>query len=160
MNRMKKLLIAAALLCGIGTTALADNEVNVLYLDGTTHVVKMSDIDRIELSKENIKVLTTDGASETHELSMIDKIELRSVANAVEQIKGRKGGDILVKADGYGFEVSGLADGDEVSVYTQGGVLMGKVRGKDGSAHVDASSYANGIYIIKAGGRSLKMVKK
>lgn len=157
---MRKLLIAAALLCGIGTTALADNDVNVLYLDGTPHIMKMSDIDRIELSKGSIKVLMNGGASETHEISKIDKIELKSGTNAIEHTKGAKGSDILVKADGYGFEVSGLADGDNVAIYTESGMLIGKAKAQGGSAHVDASSYSNGIYIIKAGGKSLKMVKK
>ena len=45
-------------------------------------------------------------------------------------------------------------------VYSQNGMLIGKAKAKGGSAHVDATSYPNGVYVIKAGGRSLKMVKK
>ncbi len=157
---MRKLLIAAALMCGIGTAAFADNDVNVLYLDGTPHIIKMTDIDKIELAPGSINVVRVGGASETHEINKIDKIELKSVATAVEQLKAVRGGDILVKSNGYGFEVSGLADGDPVAVYTQGGMLVGKAQAKGGTAHVDASAYSNGIYIIKAGGKSLKMVKK
>lgn len=157
---MRKLLITAALMCGICTTAFADNEVNVLYLDGTPHIMKMSEIDKIELSTGSIKVIKSSGTSETHEISKIDKIELKSGTNAVEQVQTAKGADILVKTDGYGFEVSGLADGDNVMIYTQSGMLVGKARVNGSTAHVDASSYSNGIYIIKAGGKSLKMVKK
>lgn len=85
---------------------------------------------------------------------------MKSGTNAIEHTKGAKGSDILVKTDGYGFEVSGLSDGDNVAVYTESGMLIGKAKAQGGSAHVDASSYSNGIYIIKAGGKSLKMVKK
>lgn len=157
---MKKLLIAAALLCSMCTTAFADKEVNVLYLDGTPHAIKMADIDKIELSPGNINVVKNSGASETYEISKIDKIEFRDGTTAVDKIKNTVGGDILFKTDGYDIDVSGLKDGDNVMVYTQGGTLVAKSNSQNGNAHVDGSSFSKGIYVIKAGGKSLKMVKK
>lgn len=157
---MKKLLIAAALLCSMCATAFADKEVNVLYLDGTPHAIKMADIDKIELSPGNINVVKNSGANETYEISKIDKIEFRDGTTAVDKIKNTVGGDILVKTDGYGIDVSGLKDGDNVMVYTQGGTLVAKSNSQNGNAHVDGSSFSKGIYVIKAGGKSLKMVKK
>ena len=88
------------------------------------------------------------------------KIELKANATGINPITGKADGKIIVKADGYGFDVSGLANGAEVMVYSQNGMLIGKAKAKGGSAHVDAASYPNGVYVIKAGGRSLKMVKK
>ena len=49
---MKKLLLTIALFAGITTATYAQGEVNVLYLDGTPHVIAMTDIDKIELSKD------------------------------------------------------------------------------------------------------------
>lgn len=156
---MKKLLIAA-LLCGMATVSFADDQVNVLFLDGTSHVMKMTDVDKIELSAATINVVKTGGQSQTFNIKDIDKIELGNVTSSVEQIKNAAKGDILVKANGYAFEIAGLADGDEVAVYAENGSLVGKAKAIGGSAQVDASGYAGGVYIIKAGGRSLKMVKK
>lgn len=47
---MKKLLLTIALCAGITTATYAQGEVNVLYLDGTPHVIAMTDIDKIELT--------------------------------------------------------------------------------------------------------------
>ncbi len=45
---MKKLLLTIALFAGITTATYAQGEVNVLYLDGTPHVIAMTDIDNID----------------------------------------------------------------------------------------------------------------
>lgn len=157
---MKKLLLTIALFAGITTATYAQGEVNVLYLDGTPHVIAMTDIDKIELTKGSINIVKVGGASESIDINKIDKIELKANATGINPITGKADGKIIVKADGYGFDVSGLANGAEVMVYSQNGMLIGEAKAKDGSARVDAASYPNGVYVIKAGGRSLKMVKK
>ena len=154
---MKKKILSIALFAGITTATYAQGEVNVLYLDGTPHVIAMTDIDKIELTKGSINIVKIGGASESID---INKIELKANATGINPITGKADGKIIVKADGYGFDVSGLANGAEVMVYSQNGMLIGKAKAKGGSAHVDAASYPNGVYVIKAGGRSLKMVKK
>ena len=154
---MKKKILSIALFAGITTATYAQGEVNVLYLDGTPHVIAMTDIDKIELTKGSINIVKIGGASESID---IDKIELKANATGINPITGKADGKIIVKADGYGFDVSGLANGAEVMVYSQNGMLIGKAKAKGGSAHVDAASYPNGVYVIIAGGRSLKMVKK
>ena len=157
---MKKLLLTIALFAGITTATYAQGKVNVLYLDGTPHVIAMTDIDKIELTKGSINIVKVGGASESIDINKIDKIELKANATGITPITGKADGKIIVKANGYGFDVSGLANGADVMVYSQNGMLIGKAKAKDGSAHVDAASYPNGVYVIKAGGRSLKMVKK
>lgn len=157
---MKRLFFVAAFVCGMFTATFADNEVNVLYLDGTPHVIKMTDIDKIEFSAGSLSVAKTDGSSETHAIKDIDKITFDGILTAVDKTKKAAAGDITVKANGYAFEVSGLQDNADVAVYTQNGMLVGKAKASDGSARVDASGYSAGVYIIKAGGRSLKMIKK
>lgn len=157
---MKKLLLTIALFAGITTATYAQGEVNVLYLDGTPHVIAMTDIDKIELSKGNINIIKVGGSKESIEISKIDKIELKANATGINPVTGKADNKIIVKADGYGFDVRGLADGAEVMVYSQNGMLIGKAKAKGGGAHIDAANYSNGVYVIKAGGRSLKMVKK
>lgn len=149
-----------ALLCGVFTATFAADEVNVLYLDGTPHVIKMTDIDKIELSAGTVSVAKADGTSETYAIKDIDKIMFGAGATAVDKIKNTAAGDITVRTNGYSFEVSGLQDNAEVAVYSQNGTLVGKAKASGGSAQVDASAYSGGVYIIKAGGRSLKMIKK
>ena len=57
---MKKKILSIALFAGITTATYAQGEVNVLYLDGTPHVIAMTDIDKIELTKGSIN--TSDSA--------------------------------------------------------------------------------------------------
>ncbi len=157
---MKRLFTVAAFLCGVFTATFAAGEVNVLYLDGTPHVIKMTDIDKIELSAGSVSVAKADGTSEKYAIKDIDKIMFGTAATAVDKIRNAAAGDITVKANGYSFEVSGLQDNAEVAVYSQNGTLVGKAKAAGGSAQVDAAGYSGGVYIIKAGGRSLKMIKK
>lgn len=159
---MKKHLFAIALMCGTAMAMFAagDKEVNVLYLDGTPHVVKMTEVDKIMFSSGNVDVVLLGGSSSTHKISDIDKIEFRDGTSAIAQMKNDVKDDVIVRSDGYSIDVSGLADGTDVLVYTQNGMLIGKAKSKSGSAQVDASAYGNGVYVVKAGGRSLKMIKK
>ena len=117
-------------------------------------------ISRRHSSRHSNDRYRQDRASESIDINKIDKIELKANATGINPITGKADGKIIVKADGYGFDVSGLANGADVMVYSQNGMLIGKAKAKGGSAHVDAASYPNGVYVIKAGGRSLKMVKK
>lgn len=159
---MKKCFLAALMLLGLSATALADgdNQVDVLYLDGSSHVVAMTEIDRITLGDGQVGVVTTDGQTTTHDMAKVDKIVLNSGTTGIGILQTAPKQQVLVRTDGYGFHVSGLNDGDQVRVYTAGGMLVGQAKAADGTAFVDGSQLANGVYVIKAGGRSLKMIKK
>ena len=75
---MKKKILSIALFAGITTATYAQGEVNVLYLDGTPHVIAMTDIDKIELTKGSINIVKIGGASESIDINMIAKIELKA----------------------------------------------------------------------------------
>lgn len=154
---MKKLLFSAFFL-GLSLAAGAQ-DVNVLYLDGSSHVVKMAEVDKIELTGGTVSLVTTSGDTQSHKMTDIDRIVFGD-ATGIATLKPDTKADITVRSTGYSFEVQGLADGDEVAVYTQNGALMGRAKSTGGSASIDASAYVNGVYVIKAGGRSLKMLKR
>lgn len=156
---MKKLILAA-LLCGASLSSHADaTDVNVLYLDGTSHVVKMTDVDKINLSAGTISVVQTDGQTTNHAMKDVDKIVFQNT-NGIASLKAGDQANITVRSNGYSFVVSGLKANDTVMLYTQDGRLAATTKSTDGNATIDASSLANGIYVIKAAGRSLKMVKR
>lgn len=159
---MKKKILTAMMLCGASLMALADGvtTLRVLYLDGTSHEVKMENVDKIALSAGTVGVVTLDGNTQTHRMQDIDKIEFTDIPTAIGSVGDGRGTDIVVRSDGYAFTVSGLTDGQRVSVYTSGGALVSSAVSLDGAARVDASSYPDGVYVIKAGGKSLKMVKR
>ena len=51
-------------------------------------------------------------------------------------------------------------NGKALEVYTVFGKLAGKAVAKGGKATVNAASLTNGVYVIKAEGQALKMIKK
>lgn len=159
---MKKCFLAALMLLGLTTTAMADgdSQVDVVYLDGQSHVVAMTEIDRITLGDGQVGVVTTDGKTTTHDMAKVDRIAFNTTATGINTTLVAPSKQVLVRTDGYGFHVSGLNDGDQVRVYTVGGQLAGTAKATDGSAFVDGSRLADGVYVIKAGGRSIKMIKK
>ncbi len=67
-------------------------------------------------------------------------------------IGGVEAGDVVISADGGTLTVSGLADGCTVEVYTLDGKQV--YGGKGGSI----SGLGSGVYVVKAGGKTVKVV--
>ena len=118
---IKNYFISALLFCGVSLMANAqDTKVNVLYLDGTPHVVQMSQVAKLKVSGDEVSLLAHDGSAvATHKIADIDKIELTSIAAAVAKAVAR-----------------------------------------GGKATIDVSALAAGVYVVKAEGQSLKMMKR
>lgn len=158
---MKKLFFQALLLISCLTASAQSNvgKVNVLYLDGTSHEVKMSEVARMEVADGNMKLIGKDAANtKTHKISDIKRIELTGSVTAIASL--RQDNAITIRSNGYKITAEGIADGTTLEVYSQNGQLMGKAKAYDGHATYDATSLPLGIYVVKAGTGSLKMVKK
>ena len=156
----KSYLLAALLSLATSLTATAeDGKLNVLYLDGQSHEVLMSKVAKLEVSGENIVLVGKDGGTvATHKVADIDKIDLTASTTAIGKLTA--GGSIRVKTDGYAITAEGMADGTQLEVFTSDGKLAGKATARGGKATIDAAALGNGVYVVKAGGQSLKMVKK
>lgn len=158
---MKKVYILSALL-SLATcfTAKADNgKVNVLLLDGQSHTVAMSTVSKLEISGDNILVVDKSGTTlGTYKMEDIDKISLTASTTGIGQVKASA--PITIRSNGYTITAEGMTDGKALEVYTVSGKLAGKAVAKGGKATVNAASLTNGVYVIKAEGQALKMIKK
>lgn len=158
---MKKVYILSALLSlAICFTAKADNgKVNVLLLDGQSHEVAMSTVSKLEISGDNILVVDKSGTTVgTYKMEDIDKISLTASTTGIGQVKASA--PITIRSNGYTITAEGMTDGKALEVYTVSGKLAGKAVAKGGKATVNAASLTNGVYVIKAEGQALKMIKK
>lgn len=158
---MKKVYILSALLSLVTCfTAKADNgKVNVLLLDGQSHEVAMSTVSKLEISGDNILVVDKSGTTVgTYKMEDIDKISLTASTTGIGQVKASA--PITIRSNGYTITAEGMTDGKTLEVYTASGKLAGKAVAKGGKATVNAGSLTNGVYVIKAEGQALKMVKK
>ena len=157
---MKTKLFAALFLCGVALSATADDgKVDVLYVDGTSHVITLSQVAKLQVADDNAVFYGKDGKiTETHKISDIEKITLTAATSSISQTKGENG--IVVRSDGNTVSVEGLADGKSLEIFSAGGELLKKAASVGDKASVDVSSLANGVYVVKADGKSLKMVKR
>lgn len=157
---MKNYFIAALLLCSSALSAMAqDGKLNVLYVDGTKHEVLLKDVAKLTVSGGNVSLLGGDGATvANHNIADIERIDLTASTAGISTSKANK--DIKLSANGYTITAEGLTDGKYLEVYTAGGKLISKAIVKGGKAMVDVASVKNGVYVVKADGKSLKMVKK
>lgn len=157
---MKNYFFAALLFCASALTAHAqDGKLNVLYLDGQQHEIAMSKVAKLEMSGDNILLIGKDGNTvATHSVADVDKIELTPSTTGIATTTTSNA--IKVKSNGYSITADGMTDGSMLEVYTAGGKLVGKATAKSGSATINASSLTNGVYVVKAEGQSVKMVKK
>lgn len=76
-------------------------------------------------------------------------------------IEGVKSGDVKleISADGNNYRVSGLSDGTDVRVYSVSGVQVFAGKAFGGEVVIPAYSWNKGIYVINAGGNSVKVLK-
>lgn len=76
-------------------------------------------------------------------------------------IEGVENGDVKleISADGNNYRVSGLSDGTDVRVYSVSGVQVFAGKAFGGEVVIPADSWNKGIYVINAGGNSVKVLK-
>lgn len=158
---VKTYLLSALLFCATAFTASAqDGKINVLYLDGQAHEVAMSRVAKLTVSGDDILLVAKDGSTvATHAVADIDRIDLTATAAGVGKVQGDATA-IKVRANGYTITAEGMTDGKTLEVYTAAGKLAAKATARGGKATVDAASLAAGVYVIKAEGQSLKVVKQ
>lgn len=159
---IKNYLLSAIFFLGaMSAIAADDGTVNVLYLDGTSHEAVMSKVDKIEIASDKVNVVATDGSTTSHKISDIDRIELTSsTAAGIHSATTADTHKITVRSAGYTITADGLTDGTVMEVYATNGALVGKTTAKGGKAVLDASGLSAGVYVVKAGDQSLKMVKR
>lgn len=158
----KRNIVMSLLLSGCALTAFAaeGDDLLVLYLDGTNHSAKMETVEKITLDDRMLTLVGTDGSKESKPLAQVDKILFGKNATSIAAAKTDKEGDVIVRATGYSFTAEGLRDGVTLTVYAADGKVVARSVAKDGKATVNAEGLSNGVYIVKAANKSLKVVKR
>ena len=153
---IRRYFLAALLLCAVSCPMMAqDGKVNVLYLDGTAHEVQMSQVAKLTVADGNVKLLSKSGATvATHAV----KIELKGSTAGMVQLT--KQSPITLRSNGYVITAEGMTDGKLLEVYAANGSLAAQATARGGKAKIDATQLAAGVYVVKAEGQSLKMVKR
>ncbi len=162
MMKNKRNIVLSLLLSGCALTSFAadGDDVLVLYLDGTSHTAKMETVEKITLADRTLTVVGTDGSQTSKPIAEVDKILFGQAATGVTQPSVTRNAEVVVRANGYTFTAEGLGDGVVLALYAQNGALVAQSVAKGGKATIDASQLAKGVYVVKAGDKSLKVVKR
>lgn len=157
---MKNYFIAALLLCSSAISAMAqDGKLNVLYVDGTKHEVLLKNVAKLTVAGGDVVLLGGDGATvASHNIANIERIDLTPSTTGIAITKDNNA--VKIVSNGYTIAAEGLADGKYLELYTTGGKLIDKKAAKGGKATISVENIENGVYVVKADGKSLKMVKK
>lgn len=157
---MKNYFVTALLSLGFAFATYAqDTKVNVLYLDGTPHVVQMSQVKTLKITGDDVLLLSADGTTvATHNMADIDKIELTADVTAINTPS--KVQAITIRYNGTTITASGMTNGHVLTVYATSGAVVAKAKARDGKATINVSDLGAGVYVVKTDGQTLKMVKR
>lgn len=154
---MKRLTVILALLVGTLTGSLAEGTVPVVKVNGTELTNVMTSVT---FSGNVVVINYTDGANAQFSLS--DDIVITFSADGPTGIQPQSSFNTFEyrKAIDGSMEVSGIADGTLVTIYSVTGeqVLTGKATG--GVANLDVSGLTSGTYILRAGSNVIKFMKR
>lgn len=154
---MKKYL-SLALLLGYSIACHAEglNTLVIELTNKTTAKYSLEEKPLISFAKEGgEKVLKVSGVAVafTEQLSNVAKYYFESKATAIQNVKGD--GDFRFAYDGESLSVDGVT---AVSVFSLDGKQLKSIKG-DGELNISLSDLPKGIYVVKASGKSIKIIK-
>jgi len=149
---MKKLLLAfIATLCSL--TAFADGEYGLYILpEGASDeptTFSVSEIQKITFENGNVIVKQTSGESSTFSMSSISRMYFGELVTGIRDVSSEG------LWDGKSIKVIGDS---KVEVFTTSGVAVSQGKYSNGES-VNLDHLPQGVYIVKVGGRSIKIIK-
>lgn len=114
----------------------------------------LSDVRKITFSNGNVVVTATDGTSSTFAMSEVSKLNFQTSPTAINSLQTESS----VRFNGDNLQVS-ASEGTAVDVYSPTGTLVGKAS-VDGSGQVSLSNLPKGVYMVKVGGKTSKVLKR
>lgn len=140
------------------TAAYAQRDyVDVYYHDGTSHVVKKSDIQRIEIGGGTVSVVPKSGAAEQHAVADVAGIYLLSKSTAIATAQA---GGVSLSLSSDAVRVKGVPAGESLTLYNVAGQAVATVAGRNGEAAINLAGLQPGTYVVKAGSLTRKFVKQ
>lgn len=156
---MKHLLVFILLLlpCHIAIAEDADSRLVVWRSDGSKIVYSLSEHPKTTFTSEGV-VITTNTVSITYPLPQIVKYTYECISSGIESVTNED--EVLVSQDGYNFRFCNLKENTPVQVYSVNGSLISAQKNKGRHFTISLGDHANGVYIIKVGDTSYKVIKR
>lgn len=158
----KKYTLLILLLAGTGTMTMAQNggrNINVLYLDGSDHIMTMSEVERIEIGSNAITVVPQNGTAMEHSMDNILGIWLNGTTSGICN-RVKRDNDITLTVAPESVTVAGATAKATVRLYNTAGQQIAKSVCRDGQTTISTAGLAAGTYVIKVDDMTQKFIKK
>lgn len=148
----------------LARTAMAESveDIVVAFRDGS--FIRYTFGERPNVSfDENDVIITTSVASALYPFSSVKEIYFEEIpGNSIADMPEDANTIVFNYSNRNSVVVSGMKDGDIVSVYAINGILLGRQKGNEyGCAEVNLADLPSGVYIINVNNKqSIKIQKK
>lgn len=161
----KKYFMLTLALAAMSMGAKADGgKLNVVAAEGVdlggVTELALAAVDKIAFDGDSATLVLADGTEFSMKLAAIDKVEFTTATTAINAVKAGGEQKLVVRSANGEFAVEGLADGTAAYVYSMNGKVVGRTTSKDGRAEFNAASLQKGVYLVVAGKKAVKVVKK
>lgn len=148
---------------GIPAAAFADSETALLVRmnDGVEHTLHLTSLPVISFPEDGAKVRfsTKEGPALEYDLAEVVNYKFISTENGVREIPFSNTLSEALKVDGDIVYMSGLRPGETVNAFNAGGLPMRQTSAdEEGSAILSLDGLLSGVYIVKCGRLSVKVI--
>ena len=152
---MRKILLSLIMTVTTCITASAtDFYLWLIQTSGDEQSWAVSDLQKITFSGSNVVITATDGSSKTVAMNEVSKLNFQTSPTAINSLQVESS----VRFNGDNLQVS-VSEGTAVDVYSPTGTLVGK-GSVDATGMVSLSNLPKGVYMVKVGGKTSKVLKR
>ncbi|MGI6222242.1 MAG: hypothetical protein ACOYJG_01375 [Prevotella sp.] len=158
---MRKFIIIMIALFTYGNMCrAADADHLIVWLtDGTSTSYALDEKPVITYNDDHL-VLTAPQVEVDVPLDDVLKLTFGDEADAIQQVETTDQQE-SIKANSDGVELSGFKAGTKVGLYGVNGTTLGQYTiPESGTLHISLAAMGSGLYIVKAGRSSIKIVRK
>ena len=131
----------------------------VLQKNGQKDYYDLSDTPVTTFSNGQL-VITTASTEVSYPLADVQRYEYDGVADDIAELAPEKGTDVHVFRDGNTLTLSHVQAGSTVSLYGSDGQLLETFIGKGKPVLISVESRPDGVYMVKTGNQTFKLIKQ
>ena len=155
---MKKILLTAILMAFITSWSFAEPQLKVWKKDGSTVLYALSE-QPVTTFSDNKLVIKTSNTTVEYPLAEVQRYTYEGVETGIESIESDN--SMLVKQEKDKLSLRNLKAGEEVRLYSSSGSLLQIVKSNGTEPVViSLSSRPQGVYIVKSGKETIKLMKR
>lgn len=157
MKKQKSCLVALAMLAS--ASAFADNAESLVFygVQGKAdNAVELTNFRKITFGENGFNVLSQDGSTLQLNYGDVRSIKFKDLVNGIQSVTNGNASEMMLHFDGQYVWADG-ANGQQGAVYGINGqqLLGARLNG----TRISVESLPKGVYVFKAGGKSIKFAK-